>query len=117
MVDGLGPEHRLSQEETFGSFLVTILTVQPTSRRVVQIANGVRYGLVTSVHGRDLERVLATAAELDTGPIKINAPIRLDFCTPCGGETGSSFGPREQGQDALAFYMSVRTVAMAPHDG
>lgn len=74
--------------------------------------------LVTSVHGRDLDRVLATAAELDTGLIKINAPIsRMDFCTPFGGEKSSSFGPREQGQDALALYMSVRTVAMAPHDG
>jgi acyl-CoA reductase-like NAD-dependent aldehyde dehydrogenase len=48
----------------------------------------VRYGLVTSFHGRDLDRVLATAAE-HTGLIKINAPIsRVDFCTPFGGEKG-----------------------------
>ena len=87
-------------------------------QEAVQIANGVKYGLVTSVHGRDLDRLLATAAGLDTGLIKINAPTSgVDFYAPFGGEKESSFGPREQGQDALAFYTSVRTVTMAPHDG
>jgi alpha-ketoglutaric semialdehyde dehydrogenase len=116
LVAGLGPDHRLTQEETFGP-LVTILNAA-NLREAVDIANGVRYGLVTSVHGRDLDRLLATAAELDTGLIKINAPTTgVDFYVPFGGEKESSFGPREQGQDALAFYTSVRTVTMAPQGG
>jgi aldehyde dehydrogenase (NAD+) len=116
VVDGLGPDHKLTQEETFGP-LVTILSARDV-QEAVQIANGVKYGLVTSVHGRDLDRLLATAAQLDTGLIKINAPTSgVDFYAPFGGEKESSFGPREQGQDALAFYTSVRTVTMAPHDG
>ena len=116
LVDGLAPDHRLTQEETFGP-LVTLLSAANVPE-AVEIANGVRYGLVTSVHGRDLDRLLATAAELDTGLIKINAPTSgVDFYAPFGGEKESSFGPREQGQDALAFYTSVRTVTMAPHGG
>ena len=116
LVDGLGPDHRLTQEETFGP-LVTLLSAADVPE-AVEIANGVRYGLVTSVHGRDLDRLLATAAELDTGLIKINAPTTgVDFYAPFGGEKESSFGPREQGQDALAFYTSVRTVSIAPHGG
>jgi alpha-ketoglutaric semialdehyde dehydrogenase len=116
VVDGLRPAHRLTQEETFGP-LVTILSAKNV-QEAVQIANGVKYGLVTSVHGRDLDRLLAMAAELDTGLIKINAPTSgVDFYAPFGGEKESSFGPREQGQDALEFYTSVRTVTMAPHDG
>jgi alpha-ketoglutaric semialdehyde dehydrogenase len=114
LVDGLGPGHRLSQEETFGP-LVTLLSANDADE-AVQIANSVRYGLVTSVHGRDLDRLLATAAQLDTGLIKINAPTSgVDFYTPFGGEKESSFGPREQGQDALVFYTTVRTVTLAPH--
>jgi aldehyde dehydrogenase (NAD+) len=116
LVDGLGPGHRLTQEETFGP-LVTILTAADV-QEAVRIANGVRYGLVTSVHGRDLDRLLAAAAEIDTGLIKINAPTTgVDFYAPFGGEKDSSYGPREQGQDALAFYTTVRTVTMAPHGG
>ena len=116
VVDGLGPEDKLTQEETFGP-LVTILTAADV-QEAVRIANGVRYGLVTSVHGRDLDRLLAAAAEIDTGLIKINAPTTgVDFYTPFGGEKDSSYGPREQGQDALAFYTTVRTVTMAPHGG
>ncbi len=114
LVDGLGPEHQLTQEETFGP-LVTILTAADV-QAAVQIANGVRYGLVTSVHGRELDRLLAAAAEIDTGLIKINAPTTgVDFYAPFGGEKDSSYGPREQGPDALAFYTTVRTVTMAPH--
>ena len=114
LVDGLGPDHRLSQEETFGP-LVTILTAADVEE-AVRIANGVRYGLVTSVHGRDLDRVLAAADGLDTGLIKVNAPTSgVDFYAPFGGEKDSSYGPREQGMAALGFYSSTRTITIAPH--
>ena len=114
LVDGLGPDHRLSQEETFGP-LVTILTAADVDE-AVRIANGVRYGLVTSVHGRDLDRVLAAADGLDTGLIKVNAPTSgVDFYTPFGGEKDSSYGPREQGMAALGFYSTTRTITIAAH--
>jgi aldehyde dehydrogenase (NAD+) len=114
LVDGLGPDHRLSQEETFGP-LVTILTATDVDE-AVRIANGVRYGLVTSVHGRDLDRVLAAADGLDTGLIKVNAPTSgVDFYTPFGGEKDSSYGPREQGMAALGFYSTTRTITIAAH--
>jgi acyl-CoA reductase-like NAD-dependent aldehyde dehydrogenase len=73
---------------------------------------------VTSGHSTDLDGLLATTAELDTGLIKINAPTSgVDFYASFEGEKESSFGPREQGQDALAFYISVRAVTMGPHGG
>lgn len=116
LVDGLGPEHRLTQEETFGP-LVTIMTAANTEE-AVRIANGVRYGLVTSVHGRDLDRLLAATEGLDTGLIKVNAPTTgVDFYAPFGGEKDSSYGLREQGTAALQFYSSTRTIAIAPHGG
>ena len=82
----------------------------------VRIANGVRYGLVTSVHGRDLDRLLAATERLDTGLIKVNAPTSgVDFYTPFGGEKDSSYGPREQGMAALGFYSTTRTITIAAH--
>jgi acyl-CoA reductase-like NAD-dependent aldehyde dehydrogenase len=116
LMDGLSPEHSLAQEETFGP-LATILHARD-AEAAVRMANGVRFGLVTSVHGRDLDRLLATATAIDTGLIKINAPTTgVDFYAPFGGEKDSSYGLREQGLDALAFYSSTRTVTIAPHGG
>ena len=82
----------------------------------VEISNAVRFGLVTSVHGRDLDAVLSAVRDIDTGLIKINAPTAgVDFYAPFGGEKDSSIGQREQGTAALDFYSSTRTVTIAPH--
>lgn len=114
LMQGLDPDHRLNQEETFGP-LVTLLTARDLVD-AVHIANSVRYGLVTSVHGRDLDRLLAAADRLDTGLIRINGPTSgVDFYAPFGGEKDSSYGPREQGTAALGFYSSTQTVTVAPH--
>ena len=84
----------------------------------VAVANGVRYGLVSSVFTRDLDRALDLTARLDTGMIRVNAATSgVDYLAPFGGEKGSSFGPREQGKAARAFYTSTRTITILPHGG
>jgi alpha-ketoglutaric semialdehyde dehydrogenase len=114
LVEGLAPNDRLSQEETFGPF-VTLLHAADIEQ-AVRLTNAVPYGLVTSVHGRDISRILAAVAGLDTGMIRVNAPTPgVDFYAPFGGEKGSSYGPREQGMAARDFYSSTRTVTIAPH--
>ncbi len=114
VIDGLEPSHPLAQRETFGP-LVTIHRAA-TVEEAVRIANDVPYGLVTSLHGRDIDRLLSAAAAIDTGLIKINAPTTgVDFYAPFGGEKDSSVGPREQGLAALSFYSSTRTVTVAAH--
>lgn len=113
LLDGIPAEHDLAQEETFGP-LVTLHGARD-ARAAAEMANGVRFGLVTSLHGRDLDRLLATLDTIDTGLIKVNAPTTgVDFYAPFGGEKDSSYGPREQGPDALEFYSSSRTVSIAP---
>jgi alpha-ketoglutaric semialdehyde dehydrogenase len=113
VVDGLSPQARLAREETFGPF-VAVLSV-PDVATAVEVSNAVPYGLVSSVHGQDLEPVLRAVAGLDTGLIKVNAPTTgVDFYAPFGGEKSSSSGPREQGKAGLAFYSSVRTITLAP---
>lgn len=81
----------------------------------VRLANGVRYGLVTAIYSRDLDRVLALLDEVDSGLVKVNAPTTgVDFYLPFGGEKDSSIGPREQGRAARELYTSSRTVTIAP---
>ena len=47
--------------------------------------------------------------------IRVNAPTSgVDFNAPFGGAKESSYGPREQGQAARAFYTESRTVLISP---
>jgi aldehyde dehydrogenase (NAD+) len=103
-----------------GTVVGPIAVVLPVADEdeAVAVANGVRYGLVTSVFTRDLDRALAVAARLDTGMIRVNAPTSgVDFHAPFGGEKDSSFGPREQGKVAREFYTSTRTITILPEGG
>lgn len=113
VVEGVPADHELACEEVFGP----ICTVQAaaTTDEAVRLANGVRHGLVSAVHTRDLTSALALVDQLDTGLVKVNAPTSgVDFHLPFGGEKESSIGSREQGKAAQDFYTSVRTVTLAP---
>lgn len=114
LVDGVGPQHRLLQEETFAP-LVAVLPASSLDE-AVRLANATRYGLVASVHGGDLDAVLRVVRGLDTGLIKVNSPTTgVDFQLPFGGVRDSSIGPREQGKAALQFYTTTRTISLGPH--
>jgi len=113
LVDRVSPDAAVAQEEVFGPIAVVLPAADEDE--AVAVANGVRYGLVTSVFTRDLDRALAVAARLDTGMIRVNAPTSgVDFHAPFGGEKDSSFGPREQGKVAREFYTSTRTITLLP---
>ncbi|GAB3155542.1 aldehyde dehydrogenase family protein [Micromonospora sonneratiae] len=112
VVDRIDPTHPLAQEETFGPFALVLRA--PDAATAVELANGVPYGLVTSVHGRDIGELLHVARGVDTGLVRVNAPSTgVDFYAPFGGEKASSIGPREQGLTALDFYTSTRTITLA----
>jgi acyl-CoA reductase-like NAD-dependent aldehyde dehydrogenase len=112
LIDGLSPAHSLAQTETFGPLAIIQYADDPED--AVRLARGVPFGLVTSVHGRDIRQLQRTVDGLDTGLIKVNAPTTgVDFHAPFGGEKASSYGPREQGMAALDFYGYQRTVTLA----
>ncbi|AYF26919.1 aldehyde dehydrogenase [Micromonospora tulbaghiae] len=112
LLDSVDPGHSVACEETFGP-VATIFAV-PNVRAAAFLANSVRFGLVTSVHGRDIGRLFELTKAIDTGLIRVNAPTTgVDFHAPFGGEKASSHGPREQGTAALDFYTSLHTVTFA----
>ena len=114
VIDGLAADHPLSCNETFGPIVTMHRAATP--EEAIAMANSVEYGLVTSIHGRDLNQVTQLASLADTGLVKINASTSgVDFYAPFGGEKMSSYGMREQGLAALEFYSHTVTVALAQH--
>ncbi len=108
-----GPVGPLATEEVFAP--VAALLRAPTAEAAVEIANGVRYGLVASLFTRDLGQALTLTDRLDAGMVRVNAPTSgVDFQAPFGGAKQSSYGPREQGLAAREFYTETRTVTIAP---
>ena len=107
------PTGPLATEEVFAP--VAALLRVPSAEAAVEIANGVRYGLVASVFTQDLSRALALTDQLDAGMVRVNAPTSgVDFQAPFGGAKQSSYGPREQGLAARDFYTETRTVTIVP---
>ncbi|MBW4696892.1 MAG: aldehyde dehydrogenase family protein [Aphanocapsa lilacina HA4352-LM1] len=95
------------REETFGP----ILSVMPfdTFDAAIALANGNQYGLAAGVHTRDLKKAHRAAARLKAGTVWVNNYGHFDPAGPFGGYKMSGYG-REQGWEALEFYLQTKTV-------
>jgi len=107
--DDVSPHMRIAQEEIFGPVLSVIQFESETE--ALEIANGVRYGLVAGVLTRDIGRALRMARGLQAGQVFINEYFAGGEETPFGGYKQSGFG-REKGWEALYNYTQVKNVAI-----
>jgi aldehyde dehydrogenase (NAD+) len=113
LVELAEPAGPLATEEVFAP--VAALIRAGSADEAISIGNAVKYGLVASVFTKDLGRALRLSRRIEAGMVRVNAPTSgVDFNAPFGGAKDSSYGPREQGQAARAFYTESRTVLMVP---
>ncbi|MGB7982992.1 MAG: gamma-aminobutyraldehyde dehydrogenase [Candidatus Nanopelagicales bacterium] len=90
VVAGLRQDDEMVQDEIFGP----VMTVQrfADEAQALEWANGVQYGLASSVWTRDLARGMRMARSLDFGAVWINTHIPLIAEMPHGGFKRSGYG-------------------------
>ncbi|ANI39655.1 gamma-aminobutyraldehyde dehydrogenase [Mycolicibacterium vaccae] len=90
VIGGLRQDDRLIQQEIFGP----VITVQSFSGEdeAIALANGVEYGLASSVWTKDVSRALRVSNALDFGCVWINTHIPLVAEMPHGGFKASGHG-------------------------
>ncbi len=100
---------RVNQEEIFGP----VVTIMPfdTEEEALRMANGVKYGLSSTLWTNDVHRTMRVSKQLEAGIVWVNTWLNRDLRTPFGGVKNSGVG-REGGFEALRFFTEPKNVCI-----
>jgi aldehyde dehydrogenase (NAD+) len=103
------PQMRIAQEEIFGP--TTALIKVGSFDEAIKAANGIRYGLSSSIYTRDINRAFRAMRDLVTGITYINAGTTgAEVHLPFGGTKDTGNGHREAGQAALDVFTEWKSI-------
>jgi aldehyde dehydrogenase (NAD+) len=103
------PGMRIAQEEIFGP--TTALIPVKDFDDAIRVANGVRFGLSSSIFTRDVNRAFRAMRDLQTGITYVNAgTIGAEVHLPFGGMKETGNGHREAGQAALDVFTEWKSI-------
>jgi aldehyde dehydrogenase (NAD+) len=100
---------RIAQEEIFGP--VTSVIPVDSWEETVEVVNGVKYGLSTSLFTRDINLAFRSIRDFESGIGYVNhGTIGAEAHLPFGGVKATGNGHREVGQAALEFFSEWKSV-------
>jgi alpha-ketoglutaric semialdehyde dehydrogenase len=100
---------RIAQEEIFGP--TTALIKVRDFDEAISVANGVKYGLSSSIFTRDVNKAFRAMRDLVAGITYINAgTIGAEVHLPFGGTKDTGNGHREAGQAALDVFTEWKSI-------
>jgi acyl-CoA reductase-like NAD-dependent aldehyde dehydrogenase len=107
--DNVAPGMRIFKEEIFGPIL-SVTTAQ-SLEEALRFANGVEYGLTTSIFTENVDTIMNFVEEVETGMIHVNEPtIGGEAQLPFGGTKSTGVGEREMAEEGLNFFTEIKTV-------
>jgi aldehyde dehydrogenase (NAD+) len=100
----------VAQQEIFGP--VVAMFKFSTLDEAVEIANGVDYGLLSSICTNNIATIQEFIKKIKTGVVRVNRPTTgIEPQAPFGGVKKSGTNTyRENGDTAIDFYTQLKTV-------
>ena len=103
------PQMRIAQEEIFGP--TTAIIPVADIDEAIRVANGIKYGLSSSIFTRDVNKAFRAMRDLEAGITYINAgTIGAEVHLPFGGTKDTGNGHREAGQAALDVFTEWKSI-------
>ena len=107
--DNVAPGMRLFKEEIFGPVLS--VSTANNLEEALRYANGVEYGLTTSIFTENIDTIMNFVEEVETGMVHVNEPtIGGEAQLPFGGTKSTGVGEREMAEEGLNFFTELKTV-------
>jgi len=107
--DNVAPSMRIFKEEIFGP----VLSVCSANNldQALQFANGVEYGLTTSIFTENIDTIMSFVEEVEAGMVHVNEPtVGGEAQLPFGGTKATGVGEREMAEEGLNFFTELKTV-------
>ena len=104
--DDVDPGMRIFKEEIFGPVLS--VAVASNLEEALTKANGVEYGLTTSIFTQDINAVMRFVEDVEVGMVHVNEPtVGGEAQLPFGGTKSTGVGEREMAEDGLNFFTEI----------